>query len=89
MVVIEVRVVPKAKRERWTSSEIGGLKFHTGAPPVDGKANAALIKAMAERLRIPRSRFELIRGKTSRLKTLKIDSSMNSEEIVKKLINGD
>ena len=42
------------------------------SPPVDGKANEALIQFLADFLGIPKSSIELISGKKSRIKKLKI-----------------
>lgn len=42
------------------------------SPPVDGKANKALIELLAKRLDIPRRSIEITSGKRSKLKTLLI-----------------
>jgi uncharacterized protein YggU (UPF0235/DUF167 family) len=43
------------------------------APPVDGKANAALCALVAERAGVPRSRVEVVRGMTSRDKVVRVE----------------
>ena len=43
------------------------------APPVDGKANAALCAFVAERAGVPRSRVQVVRGMTSRDKVVRVD----------------
>lgn len=48
------------------------LKIRLHAPPVDGKANEALIKWLAGQLGISKTSIELIRGKTSKRKQLKL-----------------
>ena len=49
------------------------LKIRIRAAPVDGKANSALIEYLANEFATPRTRIGLIRGATSRTKTLRID----------------
>jgi len=48
------------------------LRIKVTAPPVDAAANQALVELLAETLDCSRSRIELIRGHTSRHKTLKL-----------------
>ena len=48
----------------------GALRVRLGAPPVDGKANAALIDWAAQAFGVPRARVELLRGASGRQKTL-------------------
>jgi uncharacterized protein (TIGR00251 family) len=42
------------------------------SPPVDGKANGALIALLAKVLGIPKAGLEIIRGRTSRIKTVRV-----------------
>jgi uncharacterized protein YggU (UPF0235/DUF167 family) len=46
----------------------GTLRVRVAAPPVDGSANAALLRFLADLLEIPRSRLEIISGKSNRYK---------------------
>lgn len=69
---LSVRVHPGAKRDAITGLYAGAVKIALNAPPVDGKANDALIAFIAERLKLPRSRIVLVAGATSRSKTLRI-----------------
>jgi len=48
------------------------LKVKLTAPPVDGKANKALIELLATRLGVSKTRIEIISGRRSRLKSLLI-----------------
>jgi uncharacterized protein (TIGR00251 family) len=68
--LLSVKLQPRASK-----NEIGGalgdeLKIKVTAPPVDSAANQALIELLAEKLGCSRGRVELIRGKTSRHKTI-------------------
>jgi hypothetical protein len=67
-----VRVHPGAKRNAIHGTHGGELKISLTTPPSDGRANAALIALLAERLRIPRHSIELLTGATSRSKTLRL-----------------
>ncbi len=51
-----------------------GLIVRLTAPPVDGKANAALIKFLAKLLGIAKSKIVIKRGVTSRKKVVEIDA---------------
>ena len=63
------------------------LRIKVTAPPVDAAANEALVKLLAKQLDCPRNRVELVRGHTSRHKTLKL-YGLAPEEVVQKLAKG-
>lgn len=84
-----VRLSPKAKREgiEGIYTEPEGkerLKIAVAAPPVDGKANEALIKWLAKYLHISKSSITLIAGETERSKTLLI--SGEPDDLLEKLM---
>jgi uncharacterized protein YggU (UPF0235/DUF167 family) len=51
----------------------GAIVIRVTAPPVDGKANAALCAYVAERAGVPRSRVDVVRGMTSRDKVVRVE----------------
>jgi hypothetical protein len=57
----------------------GALKIALTAPPVEGKANEALIALLAEALHLPRARVSLVAGVTSRTKTIRITGKSAAE----------
>lgn len=65
-VYIALHIQPGAKREGVTGLFGTALKIALNAPPVDGKANAALLKFLAGKLGIPRGNIELCSGASSR-----------------------
>lgn len=65
---ILVRVHARASRNEVTVDDAGLIHIRTTAPPADGKANKAVAKALADYLRIPVSRVELLRGQKHRNK---------------------
>jgi uncharacterized protein (TIGR00251 family) len=67
-----VKVVPRAKRDEIVCVEGGALKVRVNAPPVEGKANAALVRMLAKLLSVKRVQVEIQRGENIRLKTLKV-----------------
>jgi uncharacterized protein (TIGR00251 family) len=67
-----VKVVPRAKRDEIVCVEGGALKVRLNAPPVDGKANAALVKMLAKMLGVTRAQVEIQGGENVRLKVLKV-----------------
>lgn len=69
---LTVHVQPGAKTTSCAGVHGDALKIRLHAPPVDGKANQALIAWLAKTLGCPQSAIELIRGQTSRRKTLSI-----------------
>lgn len=50
----------------------GRLKIQLAAPPVEGKANAALVRFLADTLSIVRAQVEVVGGATSRRKTVRL-----------------
>lgn len=69
---IAVRLQPKASRSEVTGERGGVIQIRVTAPPVDGKANRALIKFVAKRLGISSSEITLVRGERGREKLLEI-----------------
>lgn len=69
-VLLDVHVVPRASRSEVVGVHDGRLKVALCAPPVDGAANAELVALFAELLGCPKRDISLVRGDTSRQKTL-------------------
>lgn len=69
---IAVRVVPRAARTKAAGLHGNALKIRLSSPPVDGRANAALIAFISERLGVPRSAIRIERGESSRDKILSV-----------------
>ena len=51
----------------------GALKVRLGAPPVDGAANEALVRLLAEELGVPRRAVRIVSGGSSRNKMVQVD----------------
>ena len=70
-----VRVVPRASRTEVAGEHGGALRIRLAAPPVDGKANAALIRFLSSALAVPRAEIRIASGASSRAKTIEVDAS--------------
>ena len=82
---LKIRVTPRAKRDEvYYILEDGTIKVRLTAPPVEGKANKALIKYFSGIFEIPSSQIEILSGFKSRNKLVFIQG-MNSVEIYDKL----
>lgn len=68
-----VRVSPRASRDAIGGAHDGALKVSLTAPPVDGAANAALVKLLAKRLRVAKSAVRITSGETGRSKRVEVD----------------
>jgi uncharacterized protein len=76
---LAVRVHPGARKNGVTGLHADAVKIALTAPPVDGKANEALIAFLAEALRLPRARIAIVAGVTSRTKTVRITGKSAAE----------
>ena len=65
-VYISLHIQPGAKREAIAGLFGTSLKIALNAPPVDGKANAALLRFLAGKLGVPKKDVELCSGAASR-----------------------
>jgi uncharacterized protein (TIGR00251 family) len=70
-----VRLQPRARRAEVVGERAGAIVIRVTAPPVDGKANAALCAFVAERAGVPRSRVSVVRGTTSRDKLVRVEGA--------------
>lgn len=86
VIELQLRVVPRASKDQIVGV-MGGtvLKVRIQAPPVDGKANAYLIKFLSSQWNIPRSGIEILSGTAGRNKHLRISNP--SKELVKELLS--
>jgi hypothetical protein len=71
-VIIDVRVIPRAKRSGLAGRRGDALLVRVQAPPLDGAANAELIDVLAEALGVTRRDVAVIAGERSRQKRVKV-----------------
>lgn len=70
--LLELHVQPGAKATAAVGEHGGRLKLKIAAPAVDNKANAHLLAWLAAQLGVPKSAVRLVRGDTSRQKTVAV-----------------
>jgi len=68
-----VRVIPRAARDELAGVRDGRLLVRVSAPPVDGKANAAVCALVAKAAGVPKGAVSVMRGERSREKRVRID----------------
>ena len=71
-VLVDVLVQPRASKVRLGPVRQDRLVVAVTAPPVDGEANRAVVEALARALGVPRTSVEVVRGDTSRRKTVRV-----------------
>jgi uncharacterized protein (TIGR00251 family) len=78
-VLIQIRVIPRARRTEISGRRGDAILVRLAAPPVDGAANDALIAFLSDRMGIPRRQITMARGATARDKTIAIDGLAPAE----------
>nr|Q478W6.1 RecName: Full=UPF0235 protein Daro_3887 [Dechloromonas aromatica RCB] len=71
-ITLTLHIQPGAKKSEFAGLHGDALKIRLAAPPVDGKANEALIRFIADALGLAKSAVHLKSGQTSRRKVLEI-----------------
>jgi len=72
--LLRVSVSPNARRTEAQGLHDGALRLRLAAPPVDGKANDALLAWLAAELTLPRRALRLVQGPAARRKQVAIDA---------------
>jgi uncharacterized protein (TIGR00251 family) len=73
---IAVTVAPRARRTRVEPLDGGGVRVAVTAPAHEGRANEAVIEALAEYFRVPRSRVRIVLGRASRRKVVEVETGV-------------
>lgn len=74
-ITLTLHIQPGAKKTEFAGLHGDALKIRLAAPPVDGKANEALVRFLADVLDLPKSAVMLKSGQTSRRKVLEVTGS--------------
>jgi uncharacterized protein (TIGR00251 family) len=83
-VTIPVRVQPRASRDALGGVREGALVVRLTAPPVEGEANAALVRFLAHALGVPPAAVALVRGARGRQKLVRV-SGMDAAAVRQRL----
>lgn len=87
---LTLHIMPNAKHTGPAGLHGDALKLRLQAPPVDGKANDALVRYLAARLNVPRSAIAISHGHTARRKQIEIRSSgLSAAEAERRLLGSD
>uniref|UniRef100_A0A3P9Q714 Chromosome LG6 open reading frame, human C15orf40 n=1 Tax=Poecilia reticulata TaxID=8081 RepID=A0A3P9Q714_POERE len=84
-VSITVHAKPGSKHSSITDVSSQAVGVSIAAPPTDGEANTELVRYLAEVLELKKSQISLDKGSRSRDKVIKVDSSLDPEEVLKRL----
>ena len=71
--IFNVRVIPRARQNSITVDDDGTIRVHTTTAPTDGKANDAVVRALAKFWGVSRSSIHIIRGETSHNKVISVE----------------
>ena len=71
-VILNIHATPRASKSQVQGLHGDALKVRLQAPPVDGKANEALLEFLAKTLGIPQRQISLVSGQTNRQKRIAI-----------------
>jgi uncharacterized protein len=86
-VFLAVRLQPRASRNEIDEAIGDELKIKVTAPPVDSAANEALLQLLKKKLEVPRNAVQLVRGQTSRHKSIFI-TGLSVAEVQARLFAG-
>jgi uncharacterized protein (TIGR00251 family) len=81
---LSVRIQPGARRSEVTRLVDGIWHIRVAAPPVEGRANLALVAFLAEKLDMPKSSLAIVRGLSSRNKKVEV-TGLNETQVASRL----
>ena len=81
---VAVRLVPRAARDEVAGTRGGSLLVRVCAAPAENRANQALVRLLAKRLGVGRGRVELVSGRRSREKVLRV-RGLSAAEVATRL----
>ena len=84
MTTIKIKVVPGAKREKVAGLYGGAIKVQVSALPENGKANAAVLRILAEALGLKLNQIELVAGHSQPRKVVRVNE-LTEREIYERL----
>ncbi|HLP76715.1 MAG TPA: DUF167 domain-containing protein [Candidatus Paceibacterota bacterium] len=86
-VLLAIKLQPRASRNEIGEMLGNELRIAVTAPPVDAAANQALVELLSDVLDCPKRQVELVRGQTSRHKTVKLHG-FTIDQVTRKLTGG-
>ncbi len=84
---IKVKIIPNSSKNDIITDN-GTLKIKVTAQPIENKANKALIEILSKKIKVPKTNIEIIKGVTSKEKTVLIKTSNKTKvEEIKSILN--
>lgn len=85
--ILNLRISPNSSKNEVIKTD-DTLKIKITAQPIDGKANKALIEYLSKLFKVPKSSFEILKGQTSKDKTILISiTDLKKQEEIKSFFN--
>jgi hypothetical protein len=84
-VSLALTVVPRSSRDEVTGLAGETIRIRLTAPPVEGRANEALLSFLVRQLDVPHSALRITAGSTSRHKTVAVDG-LTPDEVRQRLL---
>jgi len=78
-ILLKIYLQPKSSKNEMAGPYRDGIKIKVTAPPVEGKANEALIKFLAKEFKISASSIEILKGHNSREKIIRIGGNVEAK----------
>ncbi len=72
--VLQILMLPRASKNEWCGWHGDRIRLRITAPPVDNQANQQCISFLAKSLKTAKSNVRIVRGLTSRQKTIEVDN---------------
>ncbi len=86
-IILKIKAQPQSSKNSFCEILDDALKIKIKAPAVEGAANKELIKFISKSFKVPKSSIELLKGETSKIKTLKFPKSDKFLEFIKEMEN--
>ena len=80
--IFKVKIIPNSSSNKWLIDKSSNLKCKLTKPPINNQANEQLISILSKSLRIPKNRIEILLGKTSKNKKIKINSNITYTDLM-------
>ena len=81
---LQIRVVPKAKRNSIEIGDDGLFKVRVTAVPARGKANDAVIALLSKLIGVPKRDIQIVRGHSARNKLVRVEGA-TAKQVIEKL----
>lgn len=75
--LLEVQIQTKSSKNKILGEHNGRLKIAINSPPIDGRANKALIDFLAKELKVPKTKIKIIKGLRNKCKSIAISDASN------------